>query len=307
VAAQTGVKVRIAVTPPTSVFADDQFTGYLQRCEQLGFDTIWLSDIPLGPLGDPLLSLTYAAACTTKLKLGMNVVPLGRNPLWLAKQLAQLDRLSKGRLLISLVPGLGSAEERGALGYASGDAALDHRGNAIDDTIGLMRSWWAGESVTASFGAYRYDGISLSPLPEQSPLEVWLGGIGPQALDRVARLSDGWLTANATPAEAAAGRQTIEARAAVAGRVIDADHFGISIPYARMEPDAATMVLLKKRRTDGDLSEIVPVGSTGLVDLLRAHIDSGLTKFVVRSMSGPATDWRDDLSWLADTVLSLQT
>jgi probable F420-dependent oxidoreductase len=307
VAAQTGVKVRIAVTPPTSAFADDQFTEYLQCCEQLGFDTIWLSDIPLGPLGDPLLSLTYAAACTTKLKLGMNVVPLGRNPLWLAKQLAQLDRLSKGRLLVSLVPGLGSVEERAALGYLTGDAALDHRGNAIDDTIGLMRSWWAGESVTASFGAYRYDGVSLSPRPQQNPLEVWLGGIGPQALDRVARLSDGWLTANATPTEAAAGRQTIEERAVVAGRVIDADHFGISIPYARIEPDSATMAVLKKRRADGDLSEIVPVGASGLVNLLRAHIDGGLTKFVVRSMSGPTTDWRDDLEWLADTVLSLQT
>jgi probable F420-dependent oxidoreductase len=307
VAAQTGVKVRIAVTPPSLALGDDQFADYLLLCEQLGFDTIWLSDIPLGPLGDPLLSLTFAAACTTKLKLGMNVVPLGRNPLWLAKQLAQLDRLSKGRLLLSLVPGLGSLEERAALGYASGDAALDNRGNAIDETIGLMRSWWAGESVTASFGNYRYDGVSLSMAPRQSPLELWLGGIGPLALDRVARLSDGWLTANATPAEAAAGRKTIEERAAVAGRVIDADHFGISIPYARVEPDPTTMAVLKKRRADGDLSGIVPLGEAGLVDLIRAHIDGGLTKFVVRSMSGPTADWRDDLKWLADTVLSLQT
>jgi probable F420-dependent oxidoreductase len=301
------VKVRIAVTPPTSAFVDDQFTEYLSVCEELGFDTIWLSDVPLGPLGDPLLSLTYAAACTTKLKLGMNLVPLGRNPLWLAKQLAQLDRLSKGRLLLSLVPGLGSLEERAALGYASGDSARDHRGNAIDDTIGFLRSWWAGESVTGSFGAYRYEAVSLAPLPQQNPLEVWLGGIGPQALDRVARLSDGWLTANATPREASAGRRVIEERAAIAGRVIDADHFGISIPYARREPDHSTMAALKKRRADGDLKDIVPVGDLELAGLLRAHIDGGLSKFVVRSMAASGTDWRDDLRWLADSVLSLQT
>ena len=73
------------------------FDEYLLAVETLGFDTLWRSDVPLGPLGDPLLSLSYAAARTTRLKLGMNVVPLGRNPFWLAKQLAQLDQLSHTR------------------------------------------------------------------------------------------------------------------------------------------------------------------------------------------------------------------
>ena len=112
------MKIRFAVTPPISAFGDDQLLPYLRECEDLGFDTVWLSDIPLGPLGDPLLSLTYAAAHTTRLKLGANLVPLGRHPLWLAKQLAQLDQLSGGRLLVSFVPGLGHVTERRALGYA---------------------------------------------------------------------------------------------------------------------------------------------------------------------------------------------
>jgi alkanesulfonate monooxygenase SsuD/methylene tetrahydromethanopterin reductase-like flavin-dependent oxidoreductase (luciferase family) len=83
------MKIRFAVTPPAEVMHESQFDDYLAACETLGFDTIWLSDIPLGPLGDPLVSLAYAAARTTKLKLGMNVVPLGRNPMWLAKQLVR--------------------------------------------------------------------------------------------------------------------------------------------------------------------------------------------------------------------------
>lgn len=84
---------RIALAPPASAMADDQFPAYLAACESLGFDTIWLSDIPLGPLGDPLLSL------------------------------AQLDRPSNGRLLLSLVPGLGQPAERRALGYDTGDSS----------------------------------------------------------------------------------------------------------------------------------------------------------------------------------------
>jgi probable F420-dependent oxidoreductase len=294
------MKIRFAVTPPAEALHESQFDEYLAACETLGFDTIWLSDIPLGPLGDPLVSLAYAAARTTKLKLGMNVVPLGRNPLWLAKQLAQLDRLSGGRLLISLVPGLGQPTERAALGHATGD-----RGKAIDEAIGLLRTWWQGDGVTADVGAFHYDDVRLSPTPLQDPLEIWLGGLGPQALDRVARLSDGWLTAAATPAEASAGRIIIEKRAAELGRVIDADHFGISMPYAWSEPPAATLAALRQRRPDGDISQILPVGEQSLKSLLLAHIDGGITKFVLRSSL--TDDWRTDLTRLANLVLPLQT
>ena len=114
----TVMKVRFAVTPPVSVLREDIFPAWLQECEALGFDTVWLSDIPLGEGGDPLISLAQAAAVTEHLKLGANLVPLGRHPLWLAKQLAHLDRISHGRLLISLVPGIGDRAERAALGHA---------------------------------------------------------------------------------------------------------------------------------------------------------------------------------------------
>ncbi len=303
------MKVRIAVTPPASVLSDASvFVDYVQACESIGFDTMWLSDVPLGPLGDPVVSLAFAAAVTSKLKLGLNVVPLGRNPLWIAKQLAQVDRLSKGRLLISLVPGLGLPAERAALGHPKGD-----RGAAIDAMIPLLRSFWAGEKVHAQFEGYQFDGVELSPTPIQNPLELWLGGIGPAALDRVARLADGWLTANATPAEAEAARLVIVKRADDIGRVVDPEHFGISIPYARVEPPEASVAAIRQRRGGGaggdghgDLSEILPVGSISLNQVLRAHIDAGLSKFVLRPLSSASEHWLDELRWLADTTLPLQ-
>src|SRR5262249_4503756 len=203
-------------------------------CAQAGFAPLWLPDVPPGPPGDPLFSPAFAAGQTRRLKLGTNVVPLGRNPWWLARQLAQLDRMSGGRLLLSFVPGLGQPAERAGRGHPTGD-----RGRAVDEILPLARRWWAGGSITASHGPYHFDALTWQPLPIQRPLEVWLGGIAPTALERVARIADGWLTAAATPAEAARGCVTISARAVELGRTIDPEHFGISIPYARTEPPAA--------------------------------------------------------------------
>ncbi len=298
------MKVRFAVSPPRSALEDAEFPLYLDECERLGFDTMWLSDIPLGGLGDPLINLTFAAAYTSRLKLGANLVPLGRHPYWLAKQLAQLDRLSHGRLLISLVPGLGQPAERKALGYPTGN-----RGKVVDEMIALMRRWWAGETVNQQWRGYEFEDIAVEPTPMQEPLELWLGGISAMALERVANLADGWLTSAATPAEAGAGRTAIERRAQEIGRVVDIDHFGISIPYCLEKPEEIALDSLRRRRKDRDLTDIVALGPTELHRLTNAHIGEGLSKFVVRPLDvlSNSVPWRDDLRWLADAVLPLQT
>ncbi len=297
------MKIRFAVTPPAAALDGAVFADYLERVEALGFDTLWLSDVPLGPLGDPLLSLTWAAARTKRLKLGVNVVPLGRNPFLLARQLAQLDRLAGGRLLLSFVPGLGQPAERAALGYAGGD-----RGRALESIIELQRRWWAGETVTATCEGCTYDAVALAPLPLQQPLEIWLGGKGPAALRRVARAGDGWLTSAVTPAEARAGRRTIAAELARCARHIDEEHYGISIPVCATEPGEALLAPLRARRADRDLTDIVAVGAAQLRALVEAHLDAGISKFVLRplGMLGSATAWREDLDWMADAVLPLQ-
>lgn len=139
--------------------------GRIHRAlESLGFDTIWLSDIPMGAPVDPLVGLAFAAGRTKRLKLGANLVPIGRNPMLLAKQLAQLDRLSSGRLLISLVPGLDQPGERGALGI--GDAK---RGRLIDDIIPLLRQWWSGAPVDHHENRYDFADVIVRPLPRCGP------------------------------------------------------------------------------------------------------------------------------------------
>lgn len=299
------MKVRFAVSPGVEVWDDPALPQFVDALEQLGFDTIWLSDIPMGPQVDPFVGLAFAAGRTTRLKLGANLVPIGRNPMLVAKQLAQLDRLSNGRVLLSLVPGIDQPAEREALGL--GDA---NRGGYLDEIIPLLRRWWAGDAVDHHSARFDFTDVCVRPRPLQDPLEIWLGGVGPVALRRAGRLSDGWLGSAITPAEATVAVAQINDAAAAAGRVVDPQHFGLSIPYARSAPDERAMAAMRSRRADGDIDQIMPVGTAHLHDLVGQLIDAGLSKFVVRPVaqgSGDPGAWRDELEWLADTLLALQT
>jgi probable F420-dependent oxidoreductase len=295
------MKVRIAVSPPNELWDQAVLPQFVDGLEELGFDTIWLSDIPMGAQVDPLVGLAFAAGRTTRLKLGANLVPLGRNPMLLAKQLAQLDRLSDGRLLLSLVPGLDQPGERAALGI--GDA---NRGGLLDEIIPLLRDDRSGGTVDHHGEQVDFTDVSVRPLPRQQPLEIWLGGVGPAALRRVGRLADGWLGAALTPDEAGSAVGRIVAAAAESGRLIDPEHFGLSIPCARTEPESSAVAALRARRPDVAVEEIMPVGAAALRTLITRLVDQGLSKFVLRQVTS-AGAWHDDLTWLADNVLDLQT
>lgn len=293
------MKVRFAVAPGIQSPDRSSYASLVDGLERLGFDTIWLSDVPMSDVTDPIVGLAYAASRTERLKLGANVVPIGRNPMLLAKELAQLDRLSDGRVLLSLVPGLNQPGEREALGVRD-------RGGYLDEVIPLLRAWWAGETVQHRSDRFDFPGIAVRPRPVQEPLEIWLGGIGPKALARVGRLADGWLGAALGPAAAGAARRRIDEVAAEHGRSIDPEHHGLSIPYARSEPDPATIEALRRRNPDAEVADVFPVGAPALRTLVQRLADEGISKFVVRP-TGPVASWDDELTWLADAVLDLQT
>ncbi len=295
------MKVRFAVSPGIYMWDDHVLPDFIDALETLGFDTIWLSDIPMGSQIDPLVGLAFAAGRTRRLKLGANLVPIGRNPMLLAKELAQLDRLSNGRVLLSLVPGLDQPGEREALGI--GDS---NRGRIIDEIIPLLRQWWSGESVDHHDDRFDFTSVEVRPLPQQDPLEIWLGGVGPLALRRTGRLADGWLGAAITPAEAGAAITQIARSASDAGRAVDPEHYGLSIQYAAIDPDPDTVAAIRARRPNGAIEQVFPIGPVQLRDLVGRLVDQGLSKFVVRPV-GTLSSWRDDLNRLADTLLDLQT
>jgi probable F420-dependent oxidoreductase len=294
------MKVRFAVAPHGALAAE-QLVEFGDAVETAGFDGVWLSDLPVSPTLDPLVALAVLAGRSSRMHLGANVVPLGHNPHLLAKSLANLDRLSGGRLLLSFVTGLHRRGEREVLGI--GDAS---RGDVLEESPALLRAWWAGETVTHHSERWSFDAVASPGHPAQDPLEVWLGGRGPQALERVGRIADGWLGAAIPPSGAAGAREQIQSAAAAAGRQVDPEHFGMSIPYARREPAADVLAQLARRSGETDPRELLPVGRAALREMLAGYLDAGLSKFVVRP-SSPVTSWTEEFGWLAEAILDLQT
>ncbi len=293
------MKVRFAVSPPAGL-APEHFVEFVAGLEARRFDTLWLSDVPVGPGLDPIVALGVAAAASRRLKLGANVVPIGANIWRLAKQLAQLDQVSQGRLLLTLVPGLGSAEERSVL-------ALDgDRGALLEEATLLLRRLWSGESVAYRSATTRLPGVRLTPRPQQDPLEIWLAGHGPRALERAGRLADGWLGSALTPEEAGAARAAIVESASAAGRSIDPEHFGLSIPYSRGDAQAGEVRAAGARRPEVERARLVPVGAEELRRLVEALVAAGLSKFVLRPLA-VAGSLDTELDWLAGVVLGLQS
>jgi len=292
------MKIRIGVGAAGASSTPEALAELVTAIDELGFDSLWLSEVLTGPVIDPVVGLAWAAASNPRVKLGTTMLLPGRNVLRLAKQLASLDVLCRGRLLVTLVPGLTYAPEREAIGVEP-----KRRGAFIDEALPLLRRLWAGETVSHDGPAGSFRDVKLSPLPVQQPLEVWLGGTVPAALERCGRLSDGWLPSLCTPEEAAAGRVVIDEAAARAGRSISGEHFGVSIGYAREPIDPTTARIMTARRPRA--LELTPVGLPTLRQLIERFIGVGFSKFVVRPVTPPAS-WRTELEALSAAVGDLQ-
>ncbi len=291
-----GLGIRTPLTP-------SRYERIVDHLEDLGFDSLWLSERINGPALDPLVAMAYGAARTTRLKFGTSVMILpGRNPVVAAKELATLAALSRGRLLPAF--GLGAVDpiEQQAFGVERAERAA-----IFDETLSVMRACWSGRPVTHHGTRFSYDGLVVEPVAER--LEVWLGGIAPSELRRVGRLGDGWLPAFITPAEAEAGRETIEQVAAEHDRQVEEDHFGVLIPYALGGAPERFVAQLRTRRPDlEDSTSIVPETWEQLRDLIGQFVSVGTTKFVVVPMHEPTSDdeWSMHLHEAADNLLDLE-
>jgi probable F420-dependent oxidoreductase len=295
------MKVRIGVGTGAASASPGELGEVVDAIEDLGFDSLWLSEVLTAPSVDPMVGLAWAAAHRPKLKLGTTMLLPGRNLVRLAKQLAVLDVLSEGRLLVTFVPGLAQQPESRAIGVEA-----KRRGAVIDEVLPVLRRLWAGESVSHHGVAGDFDDVAIRPTPVQQPLEFWLGGMARASLERCGRLADGWLPSLCTPSEAAEGKRVIDDAAAAAGRSISAEHFGISLGYAREPLDGAAKARIEQRSRGRVAEDLVPVGMDGLRAHLEDYLEVGFSKFVLRPLVPPAS-WRAELDELAKTVGDLQT
>ena len=302
------MKVRIGFGLGTQTRANEPgpFGELVDALEDLGFDSLWLSERLTGDAPDPLVALSYAAGRTTRLKLGTAVLVLpGRNPVVLAKELASLDRLSGGRLLPAVGLGAPVPVEHRAFGVERTERAA-----WFDEAVALMRALWSGDEVTHDGARFAVESVRLRPRPVQQPIELWLGGRTPSELRRTGRLGDGWLPSFTTPADVAQGWELVTATAAEHDRTIDPEHLGVLIPYAESALPDAMVALLAKQRPDVQVDSIVPVGPDALRRLIEDFIAVGASKFVVTPLDDVASDqiggWPARLARIDDAVRDLE-
>lgn len=180
-----------------------------EQAEQLGFADVWVSEHIIIPRGapyppsaifyEPVLTLTWAAAYTTRARLGTTVLVLPmRHPVPLAKELTTLQNLSEGRLILGAGVGWMEAE------FAALGAPFRERGKRMDEGLALMRALWTEDPVTfptRNIPAEISD-MRMLPLP-CAPIPVWIGGRSDAAIRRSMR-HEGWHGSRVTPEEAPA-------------------------------------------------------------------------------------------------------
>ena len=285
---------------------DASFLDVVDALEDLHYDSLWVSERIGSECPDPVVAMSMAAARTKKLKFGMSVMVLpGRNPVLLAKQLATLDRMSNGRLLPAFGLGVADAAEQQAFGVERGE-----RAKMFDEALVVMRKCWLDDVVDHDGKWFSLRGLRVEPKPKQQPPDVWLGGIAPSELKRVARMSDGWLPSFVMPDEAGAGWQAINAHATELGRSIEDEHFGVLIPYRFGPlPDSLAAGLAARRPDLADAGVLIPNGWDDLVLRIKDFIAVGASKFVVLPLVEPAGSdaWIEHLKEAADVVIPLQT
>lgn len=204
--------------------------------QELGFDSVWVSDhvvlparqpsgypfsaagLPvanLTPFYEALTTLAFVAARTGSVGLGTSVLVVpNREPVLLAKSLATLDALSGGRLVLGV--GAGWLEEEFEL---LGSPPFADRGRVLDEALATIEALWSGSDAVLGTRRLSPEDVVFSPRPAQRPRPpVWVGGTSAAAIRRAARRGDGWHAARLTPARLREGVALLAEACREAGR-----------------------------------------------------------------------------------------
>jgi probable F420-dependent oxidoreductase len=191
--------MRFAIAIPQFVadgtFDPARLRAYLARAEALGFDSAWTQEHMLGPGSMPVLgpleTMTYAAACTDRLRLGCAVfVSTLHSPVHLAKSLSTLDQLSRGRLEVGVGTGGG-----GRMFSAFGVDPATFVARFLEG-LNLMKALWTEPRVTFAGRFWHLEGAAMEPKPFQKPHPpIWFGANHPAAVRRAVRHGTGFFGA----------------------------------------------------------------------------------------------------------------
>ena len=249
----------------------DGAVALAQSVEEAGFESIWTVEhtvVPAGyespypysrdgrmpgpetsPIPDPLIWLTWAAAHTTRLRLGTGILILPqRNPVVLAKEVATLDHLSGGRVELGIGVGW-LKEEFDAIGVP-----FEERGRRADDHVAALRALWTQEEPTYEGPFTSFSKAISRPQPAQGSVPITVGGHSDVAARRAGRLGDGFFPGRGDHQELARLFDIVRATATEHGRDPDAISFTVGGGPAVLGPDGLDEV---KALADLGVSRIV--------------------------------------------------
>lgn len=176
----------------------DTLGSVVLEAEKLGYDSVWTTDHVLMPkdsgtpyerILDSITTLAYFASKTKNVKLGISSLIIAmRNPAVVAKQLATVDALSGGRVLLAIGTGWNSKE----FSFLGSD--FHNRGKRVDESIELIRNLWKGETkkFEGARTGIRFEDAVFEPRPSSGKITIWIGGASKAAMKRAVNLGDGW-------------------------------------------------------------------------------------------------------------------
>lgn len=222
--------MRVGVTYPQTELGGDPgaIRAYGQRVEELGYNHILAYDHVVGAdpevhtgwnrpydmhttFSEPLVMFGYLAAVTQTVELVTGVIILPqRQTVLVAKQAAEVDLLSGGRLRLGVGVGWNAVE------FESLGEDFTNRGERSDEQIAVLRRLWCEQSVTFDGEYHRITGAGIAPLPVQRPIPIWIGAASAPGYRRAGRIADGWFPLIEP------GPKLDDARAVVAQAALDA-------------------------------------------------------------------------------------
>jgi probable F420-dependent oxidoreductase len=265
--------------------------AYGIRMEELGFDSLWVWDhVLLGvepnfPIIESLTLLTAIAARTTKIKLGTGILVLPlRNPVVLAKQLASMDLVSNGRLLLGMASGWYKRE------FDAVGIPFEKRGKIMDENLEILTRFWTEPMVKGEYTYHKIPAGVMYPKPIQKPRPpILIGGYVDRVLKRAAVNGDGWLTYFYRPDSFAKSWAKIRDFAKEAGKdpdiLLNAAQLPIRIGKSRAEIEPGMMEWLGTEWDYASWSESTKDSAIlGTVDecveQLKAHLAVGVQKLI---------------------------
>lgn len=230
---RTGVQIGFGLPVSGSWATADNILHVARRADELGYQTLWTFQRLLSPVDsgwgemyrsvhDPLIALGFAAAVTSRIRLGVAIVNMPYlSPVLLAKQATSLDLLSGGRLDLGL--GLGWSEEE----FVASGVSMANRGRRAEEYVAVLRSLWTDEVTEHDGEFYHVPRSRAEPKPVQRPHPpILLGGTAPVALRRAGRISDGWISSSrANLSTIGESVEVVKRSAAEAGRDPEALRF----------------------------------------------------------------------------------